>query len=147
MNMRSGLAIAAGLTAAVLAFSAAAAEDKDIIDYRQHIMRTMEEQTAVIGMIVSGAAPEEGMKASAEVIALSASIALKSFEAKVQGGKSKPEVWAKWDDFSARMKTFVEKSAALSAVAKKGGSVSELTSVLVEALPCKECHDVYRQEK
>jgi len=128
------------------AFGAAAAEDKDIIDYRQHIMRTMEEQTAIIGMIVSGAAPEEGMKASAESIALAASIALKSFEAKVQGGKAKPEVWSKWDDFSARMKKFAEKSAELSVAAKKGASIGELTGILVEALPCKECHDTYRTE-
>ena len=85
--------------------------------------------------------------AAAEAIALGASISLKSFEAKVQGGKAKPEVWTKWDDFTARMKKFAEKTAEFSAQAKKGASPSELTGILVEALPCKECHDAYRNEK
>ena len=147
MNMRSKIALIAGLGMAFAACGSAAAEDKDIIDYRQHIMKAMEEQTAIIGMIVSGAAPEEGMKASAESIALGASIALKSFEAKVQGGKAKPEVWGKWDDFSTRMKTFAAKTQELSAAAKRGASVAELTGILVEALPCKQCHDDYRNEK
>ena len=110
-------------------------------------MKTMEEQTAIIGMIVSGAAPAEAIPAAAEAIALGASISLKSFEAKVQGGKAKPEVWTKWDDFTARMKKFAEKTAEFSAQAKKGASPSELTGILVEALPCKECHDAYRNEK
>jgi cytochrome c556 len=145
--MKSMLAVSAALCGMLVAFSVSAAEDKDIIDYRQHIMRTMEEQTAIIGMIASGAAPEEGMKAATQSIALSASIALKSFEAKAQGGKSKPELWAKWDDFTARMKKFAEKSAEMSAMAQKGATVVEMTGVMVEALPCKECHDLYRNEK
>ncbi|MHB1206556.1 MAG: c-type cytochrome [Rhodospirillaceae bacterium] len=138
----------AGLMAAVLVTpSVVRADDKDVIDYRQHIMKTLQEQTAIIGQLVSGAAPEENLKYHAEAISLAAKIALKSFEAKVPGGESKPEVWSKWDDFSKRMKAFSTAADKLADSTQKGASMAEVTAMLVEVLPCKECHDVYREEQ
>ena len=45
------------------------------------------------------------------------------------------------------MNKMVEKSQAMADAAKKGASTTEITEMLVEALPCKDCHDIYRQEK
>ena len=135
------------MMAVVVTPSLARADDKDVIEYRQHIMKTLQEQTAIIGQLVSGAAPEENLPLHAEAIALAARIALKSFEAKIPGGESKPEVWAKWDDFSKRMKAFSTAADKLADTTKKGGTMAEVTAMLVEVLPCKECHDVYRQEQ
>jgi cytochrome c556 len=141
--------IALAALAGAMAFgqSASAAEDKDVIEYRERIMKTLQEQTATIGMIVSTQIPPDNLVQHAEAIALAAKIALKSFEAKVPGGEAKPEVWTKWDDFSKRMKTFEEKSQAMADAAKKGAGISEITEMLVDALPCKDCHDIYRAEK
>ena len=72
--------------------SARPADGKDAIEYRQHIMKSLEQQTAALGQILSGAGPTENTVAHMETLALSASIALKSFEAKVPGGAAKPEV-------------------------------------------------------
>src|SRR5258705_12146512 len=80
------------------------ADDKDVLDYRQHIMKSLEQQTAALGQILSGAGPAENTVAHMETLAVTASIALKSFEAKVPGGAAKPEVWKDWADFSKRMK-------------------------------------------
>ena len=138
----------AGLMAAVLVLpSLARAEDKDVVEYRQHIMKTLQEQTAIIGELVSDAIPADNLPQHAEAIALAAKIALKSFEAKVPGGESKPDVWAKWDDFSKRMKAFSAAADKLNDATKKGATLAEVTSMLVEVLPCKECHDLYRQEQ
>lgn len=136
--------------AAVLAMTAPAAvraDDKDVIEYRQHAMKTLQEQTAIIGEIVSGAVPADNLPAHAEVIALAAQLSAKSFDAKVPGGESKPEVWTKWADFSKRMNEFAAATRVFADTAKKGATLSEMTSILTQALPCKECHDLYRQEK
>ena len=122
------------------------AEDKDVIEYRQHIMKSLEQQTAALGQILSGAGPAENTLAHMETLALSASIALKSFEAKVPGGAAKPEVWKDWTDFSKRMKEFAEKSAEMAKVGREQGP-EQAAMLVIEALPCKGCHDVYRDEK
>src|SRR5580698_5327922 len=104
-----GLVVAGAVTFGM----GAQADDKDVIDYREHIMKTLQEQTAEIGMIVSTQIPADNLTAHCEAIALTAKTALKSFEPKVLGGEAKPEVWAKYADFSARMNKFVEKSDAM----------------------------------
>lgn len=136
-----------GTLAAILAVAPAAAfDDKDVIEYRQHAMKTLQEQTAIIGEIVSGAAPEASLPAHAEAIALAAQLSAKSFDAKVPGGEAKAEIWAKWPDFSKRMTEFVAATKVFADTAKKGASLGEMTSILTQALPCKECHDLYRDE-
>ena len=50
---------------AVTAPFAARADDKDVIEYRQHAMKTLQEQTAIIGEIVSGAVPADNLPAHA----------------------------------------------------------------------------------
>ena len=125
---------------------AARADDKDVIDYRQHIMKTLDEQTASLGMTVSTQIPPDNFVAHVEAIALIAKTALKSFEPKIAGGEAKPEVWAQWDDFSKRMNEFVVKSDALAKTAKTGG-MPVVMEQMVDALTCKGCHDVYRNKK
>ena len=131
---------------AASSMTAAYADDKDVIDYRQHVMNSLNEQTAALGQILSTAIPDDQVVAHLEDIALIASTALKAFEPKVQGGEAKPEVWAHWDDFSKRMNDFAQKTAAAAKTAKAGGKDEVLTNIL-DALSCKSCHDVYRDEK
>ncbi len=78
----------------VLAAGAAAADSNDVIDYRQHIMNTLNEQAAALGEILSGAVPDDNVIAHMDALAITASTALKAFEAKVPGGQSRPEVWS-----------------------------------------------------
>ncbi len=145
--MRSGACSKLVLLLLLAVPASSRADDKDVIDYRQHNMKTLQEQTAIIGQIVSGAAPEANLPAHAEVIALAAQMSLKTFEQKVVGGESKPEVWTKWQDFSKRMNDFAAATRTFADTAKKGATLSEMTSILTQALPCKECHDLYRDEK
>ncbi|MEO8001185.1 MAG: hypothetical protein ABI644_04870, partial [Arenimonas sp.] len=71
----------------VLMPPAVRADNKDLIEYRQHIMNTLNEQAAALGMIMSYAAPDDNTVAHFEAIALTAKTALKAFEPKVQGGE------------------------------------------------------------
>ena len=111
--------------AALLSGSLLAAEgtDKDAIDYRQDVMKTMDEQSAILGQMASGVVPSDNMNTDMEILALAASTALKAFTPKVPGGKSKPEIWSNWDDFSKKMTDFSDKATAGAKAAKEQGQV------------------------
>jgi cytochrome c556 len=125
---------------------ARAADDKDVIDYRQNIMKALDSQTAAIGMIVSTQIPEDNLVQHADAIAMIAKQVKKSFEAKVPGGESKPEVWAQWADFSKKVDDFVAGTELMAKNARTGG-IPVVTEQMVSALTCKGCHDVYRNKK
>lgn len=139
-------AILAALLASAGAADAATAADEDVIAYRQHIMHSLQEQTAALGKIMSGAVPDDNAVAHMQALALIAATALKSFEPKVQGGDSEPEVWSDWADFSKRMEEFARLTAKMSQAAQEGGKDAGLSHA-IEALNCKSCHDVYRKPR
>ena len=145
-RVSKAVALGATLGIALLAPLAGHADDKDVIEYRQRIMKSLEQQTAALGQILSGAGPAENTVAHMETLALSASVAAKSFEAKVPGGAAKPEVWKNWADFSKRMKDFADKSAEMAKIGREQGP-DQAAMLVIEALPCKGCHDDYRDEK
>jgi cytochrome c556 len=124
------------------------ADNQDVIDYREHVMKTLDEQAAAVGMILSTAIPGDNTASHLQAIALTAQIALKAFEPKVLGGEAKPEVWSNWADFSKRMNEFAKNTAEVAAQAKEKGDVDPaLGEKVVDAFSCKSCHEVYRKEK
>ena len=146
-----GWAIELVCASALMSSSVAAATppdiNKDVIEYRQHIMSTLNEQAAALGQILSGAIPDDNLAAHLEAIALTSSTALKAFERKVPGGEAKAEVWSNWADFSKRMNEFVRKTAQTAKAAQQGVCKDDLTTDIVDALSCKSCHETYRSEK
>ena len=122
------------------------ANDQDAIDYREHVMNTLNEQSEALGQILSTTVPDDNAIAHLEVLALAASMALKAFEPKVPGGEAKPEVWSNWADFAKRMNEFAQNTAAAAKTAHVQGKQAALDNIL-NALTCKSCHDVYRKEK
>ncbi len=145
-NLPRFFAVAAILTSAMLPVNAGAFEDKDVIDYRQALMKTLDEQTAALGMLVSTQITNDNLIPHLDAIALTAKASLKSFEQKVPGGESKPVVWEKWDDFTARMNDFAKKTAELAATGRAKGQ-DAVVADMVTALSCKSCHDLYREKK
>ena len=142
-KLLASLAVAFAVSAVAPAF---AAENQDVIDYRQRIMKTLDAQVAILGQILSYATPDDQVVSHLEAIAEAASQSLKSFEPKVEGGESLPVVWTQWDDFSAKMNDFVAKTRAAADTAKAQGKDAALTNIL-DALRCKDCHDVYRKKQ
>lgn len=144
-GMRRMLCVA-GLSLPALLPTAVHADDKDVVDYRMHIMHTLNAQSAALGQILSGVIPEENAQAHLEAIALTAATALKAFEPKVAGGESKADVWTHWPDFSKRMNDFARLTREAAKVSKEKGFSAASTNI-VDALSCKSCHDLYREEK
>jgi len=145
-SISCALAIAALLPAAHAENKPAQASDKDVIEYREHIMHALDEQAAILGLVVSGLIPADNVTAHLDTIAMLASVALKSFEPNVAGGEARPEVWKNWPDFSQRMNEFAQKTANAAKLAHTEGPETAMFTML-DAMGCKGCHEQYRDEK
>src|SRR5580700_9051028 len=121
------------------------ADDQDVIKYRQHIMSTLNEQSAALGQILSTSIPGDNAVAHLDALALTASTALKAFEPKVTGGEAKPAVWTNWADFSRRMNEFAQNTSQAAKIAKDQGADAALGNIL-DVLTCNACHKIYRDE-
>lgn len=133
--------------AAVPLFSAVAqADDEDTVAYRKHIMKTLDEQTAAIGMIFSGAIPDTNLQLHLDAIATTAAMGLSAFEPNVPGGDSMPEVWSNWDDFAKRMNEFAARTANMAKVAREQGT-DHAAELAIDALDCKSCHKLYNSKR
>jgi cytochrome c556 len=113
---------------------------------RQLIMQALEEDAEALGMIVAGLQPVEEMAPRARSVAKLAKESYESFKPNVPGGAAKPEIWTNWDDYSKRMESFIAKSEEMVALAESGNK-NAVIEIMVDAMPCKACHDVYREKK
>jgi cytochrome c556 len=139
--------LAACLLIAVVALPfPALADDQDTIDYRQHIMNTLDEQSAAIDQILQHKAPPDNIAIHTQIVAITAAMAKKSFAPKVLGGESKPAVWSNWADFSKRLDGLVAYTQGVAQAAKQGG-VAAAGPALAAAHPCQDCHEIYRVQK
>jgi cytochrome c556 len=121
-------------------------EAESIIFERQQLMTRLDDNVEALGNIAAGVIPPSKLAETARAIAQDAMDARAAFEPKVPGGRSKPEVWTNWPDFSQRLQRFVDNSEKMAQVADTG-NLSAVVEMMVTALPCKQCHDVYREKK
>jgi cytochrome c556 len=122
------------------------AEAEGIIFERQQLMTRLSQNSEMLGKIAAGTAPADKLAATAQAIAEDAKAAQAAFEPHVPGGRAKPEVWSNWADFSQRLKRFSDNSAEMARIADTGNR-NAVTEFMLTALPCKECHDLYREKK
>lgn len=122
------------------------ADDQDVIDYRQHIMKTINEEAEAIAQILQQKIPPDDFATHAEILAITAATAKKAFEAKVPGGEAKPVVWANWNDFAKRLDNLTAATVDLAKTAKEGGMAAAAPKVQ-SALTCNSCHEIYREKK
>jgi cytochrome c556 len=121
-------------------------EAEGIIFERQQIMEKLDKDTDRLGSIVAGELPPDQLAATTRAIAQGAKDAVAAFEPNVPGGRSKAAVWSNRADYSQRLQSFAQKSEAM-AKAGETGDVALVTSLMGDALPCKQCHDIYREKK
>ncbi|MDX2144424.1 MAG: cytochrome c [Rhodospirillaceae bacterium] len=138
-----GMALAAVL-AAPLVSTPALAEDKDVVDYRINLMKTLGEQAAAIGKIMQGkVAYTDNLAIHTDTIANTIDAALKAFEPKIVGGTAKGEIWDNWADFKDRFVKLQAAARDVSAAARSGGMAAAQPK-LQGMFTCKACHDTYR---
>jgi cytochrome c556 len=64
----------------------------------------------------------------------------------VAGSRLKPHMWKNRADFDAKLKTLVDRSATLAAVAGGGDAAQSKAAFFDLANACKACHDEYRSD-
>jgi cytochrome c556 len=132
--------------AAVIAAPAIAQQrDEDVIAYRQEIMKTMGAQSTMIGMVLAGMVPDKLLSTHFEVLLQSVRQAKQAFEPNVPGGNALPAVWAKHDDFMAKLNAAEQSIIKAIEISKKDGAGGQSGEAAVDALSCKGCHDVYKK--
>lgn len=142
--MRASLLKMACVVWLVLFPGVARAEDADVIEYRQHLMKGLEAQFEAVMLILTARAPEAHILGHMEALEETASLVLKVFETKVPGGKALPKVWDDWSAFSATMKEFDERLKTAVAMTRTQGAAGALQGL--EFVSCQKCHDVYRKQ-
>ncbi len=123
-----------------------AAEREGIIFERQQIMLAIDADTKTLGGIVAGTVPASQLPKVTKSISENAEASVYAFEAKVPGGRSKPEVWSNHEAFLEDMQRF-SRNAQTMAEAGENGDVNSVVNLMIDALPCKQCHDRYREPK
>jgi cytochrome c556 len=128
---------------------------EDPVEKRQQLMRELDDDAETLGTIAALAPSAKGaqlatyktqMAEASRRVATAAKESHELFKANVPGGRSKPEIWTNWADYNAKMEAFVANSEKMAKVAETG-DLHAVTELLVDALPCKGCHDVYREKK
>jgi cytochrome c556 len=144
-SMTRMVRVLGGMAVAVLlAAPAVAAENKDIIDYRINLMKTLGEQASAIGKISQGKVTNvDNLAAHAQTIALNVAAAKKAFGPNVVGGTATQAVWDNWKDFNDRF-TALETAANDVAAAAKAGGLDAAKPKMAGLFTCKACHDIYR---
>lgn len=148
------IALAAGSAAVILGaagWSAGAAapspeEQEGIIFERQQIMLQLERDSELLGKIVAGTAPKDKLAQATRAVAQGARDSVTSFADQVPGGRTRPEAWSNYADFMQRMEAFARNADAM-AKAGESGDMNAVMGLMIDALPCKQCHDVYRTAK
>lgn len=134
-------------TSAAKALVPANTEEADgLIFDRQQVMLKLEADADTMGSIVAGEVPPTKLAETARAIAQGARDSYEAFRPNAPGGRAKPEIWSNWPDYSARMESFIRNADAVAKMAETG-NVTAVTSMLGDAMPCKQCHDVYRTPK
>ncbi len=121
-------------------------EADGIIFERQNIMLQLEKDAELLGEMAAGLKPADKLGEVTRSIAESAAASKAAFEPRVPGGRSKAEVWTNWGDYSKRLDELDINAKKLAELGAKG-DLTSVTNMLGSALPCKECHDVYRGPK
>ena len=123
-----------------------AAEVEGIIFERQQIMEKLQRDGDRLGNIVAGLEPATGLPDVTRAIADGAKQSLEAYREKVPGGRTRAEAWSNNEDFMRRMDEFARNSEAMAVLGAKGDVIA-VTGMLVDAMPCKQCHDQYRAPK
>jgi cytochrome c556 len=121
-------------------------EREAIIFERQQIMMQLSRDSELLGKIVAGSESRGKLPQATRGIAQGAHDAAEAYRLALPGGHTRPEAWSNRADFMARMQAFSRNADAMAAAGERN-DVNAVIGLMIDALPCKQCHDVYREKK
>jgi cytochrome c556 len=144
--------VAASLFATSLAHGQGApSKAEQALKYRKAVYQVIAWNFGPMGAMAQGKAPYDAREFAmrAERVAAVAPLLAEAYPAEtrdVANSKLKPQMWTNRADFDARLKEFVERSAALAEVAKSGDFARSKAAFFETGNTCKGCHDKYRAD-
>ncbi|MBI3716201.1 MAG: cytochrome c [Betaproteobacteria bacterium] len=151
--MRVSTAFASSLAAALIigvaGTAAAQVKPEKLIEYRQDAMGVIGFNFSQMGAQVKGDIPynKDVFSQRAATVEFVSKLPMEGFVPGTEKGhetKAKVEVWAKMDDFKAKMEKMQTEVSKLAAVAKTGNQDDIKKQFGATAGACKACHDDYR---
>jgi cytochrome c556 len=143
--------LACGVLAGAVHAQPQPTKGEQALKYRKGVYQAIAWNFGPMGAMAQGKAPfdatEFALRAS-RVAALTPMLS-ESYSPETQGiagSKLKPAMWRNRADFDAKMKTLVDRSAALAIVAKGGDEARSRDAFFDVANACKACHEKYRDD-
>ena len=149
------LALPALLACSVLASAAHAqaqpTKGEQALKYRKAVYQAIAWNFGPLGAMAQGKAPFDATEFAmrARRVEFLTPMLAESYSPETQGladSRLKAHMWKNRADFDAKMKTLVDRSAALAAVAKGGDEAKSREAFFDVANACKACHDEYRED-
>ena len=141
-------ALAAAVGIAAVSVGSYAVAQADVIQARKELMKANKDAAAAIKKIVEAGGPAADVVAPAQKIADDALKVPAGFPKGSDKGKTdaKPEIWAKWDEFTKDATNNHEAALKLVAAAKSGdmGAVKAAFGAL--GATCGACHKQFKEK-
>jgi len=147
--MRIATSVVAALVVGLAGTTAAQVKPEKLIEYRQDAMGVIGFNFSQMGAQVKGDIPynKDVFAQRAATVEFASKLPMEGFVPGTEKGhdtKAKAEVWAKIDDFKAKMEKMQTEAAKLAAIAKTGTQDEIKKQFGATAGACKACHDDYR---
>ncbi len=130
--------------------SMAQVKPEDAIKYRKAVYTVIGWNFTPMAAMVKGEKPynKEAFARHAAIVEQLSKLPMEGFTPGSDKGdtKTKPETWAKMDDFKVRMEKMQAETSKLANLAKGGDWNAIKTQFGVTGSACKDCHDDYRNK-
>lgn len=148
---KSVLVISAAITVLFAGHASAQAKPEDAIKYRQGAYKVMGWNFGPMAAMVKGEKPydKDAFARNAGILEFASKLPIEGYGPGTDKGadtKAKPEIWARMDDFKAKMNKMNEETAKLAAIAKTGSFDEIKKQFGATGGSCKACHDDYRNK-
>jgi len=149
------------LTVALVALSCALAgtvqaqgapsKAEQALKYRKSLYQVIAWNFGPMSAMAQGKVPYDAKEFSlrAERVAATAPMLNEAYPTESKGvanSKLKPEMWENRADFDLKLKSLVDRSAALAAAAKTGDFEKSKEAFFATGNACKACHDKYKAD-
>ena len=155
MSSFRSVLVAAFATGSLLAAGVTQAQAPDpgekALTYRKALYQVIAWNFGPMSAMAQGKAPYDAKAFAlrAERVAAVAPLLSEAFPPESKGvanSKLKPAMWNDRADFDAKMKDFVDRSAALAAAARTGDFAKSKAAFFDAANTCKACHDKFKED-
>ncbi len=146
---KTSFLVSAAVSALLVGAASAQVKPEQAIEYRQSIYTVLGWNWKPMVAMAKGEKPydKDAFARNAANVEFMSKLAIEGFTPGSDKGaktEAKPEIWAKMDDFKAKMDKMNAEATKLAAVAKTGSFDDIKKQVAATGASCKACHDDYR---